>query len=151
MKHISNEMQLHVKYCESWGISKEEIEKTSEHQGGSSLVPPAEILTLEEHARHTPAMSWTSGCHRIGSGYSLRSCRASWDMECSLSDYTRILTPKGPETRTGHGSRTMWPQTMSKRSRLGDVSPKVCQLPAVCADSGKHSSKGMPCCKVQRG
>lgn len=33
VKHIFNEMQLHIKYCEGWGISTEEITKTSEHQG----------------------------------------------------------------------------------------------------------------------
>jgi hypothetical protein len=31
--HIKTEMDLHINYCKSFGIGKEEIEGTEEHQG----------------------------------------------------------------------------------------------------------------------
>ena len=37
MSHIYTEMSLHIGYCKEFGISKEEIENTEEHQG--ELVP----------------------------------------------------------------------------------------------------------------
>jgi hypothetical protein len=54
VSHIFREMQLHIGYCQGFGISKEQIEQTEEKEGRSSPLLKHGVSNLGQPARHTP-------------------------------------------------------------------------------------------------
>jgi len=109
VSHIFREMQLHITYCEGFGISREEIEKTEEKMGETS---PRDCSNChadsKQPALRTHATSLTSGSPKTGSGSRLLYCPAflvtgSWQSSCTRTPGQN----EENQTCTGHGSQTM--------------------------------------------
>jgi hypothetical protein len=128
--HIHQEMALHIDYCKGFGVTKEEIVATEEHQGKSEentrttanieyqlvLHIPGIYHTLRvtEDILTKPDMYSTSVSLKTGLPCKLHYRPAYWDMGKLPEGFMQTLKQSARGMCIGNGLKTMLQMTTQK-------------------------------------
>jgi len=135
VSYIFNEMELHIKYCKEFGISREEMESAEENMGqwlAFSTVQRIHLLIEDNHSMHRlhkvccsglqlllavvfdttcPDMFSTSGSPKTGSLFRSPWRHVCLDMQQLPSSCIPTQGLKGKAISTGPGSKTTLAKT----------------------------------------